>query len=440
MQDTRIPLHPLIIAALWGVLPSISFIGFYYLGLDNRVFIFSIYTVIAILLCSRASILVLIVFWLLVLADIFMIIATIFGFSVFDFLLAVKFIQYMTPVENTVLFGMITFVLVNSVILTILGVRYRPSHRVTAIISVFIVGFIVPGIAFQLYQSLQSPPVYAPETRLAATKQTDFGNTLTGENRKSILIMVESLGTYARQDIWATVTAPLSSAGLGPAFTVTHGDVQYSGHTTDGEIREFCHQTMTYVTLMEQKGLPTGTCIPDQMTQRGYTVTAFHAFTGEFFERTRWYPMIGLHNASFRKDLPYGRDTYCAGPFLGACDITLLDGSVKPLLQTGGDQFIYFLTLSSHIPFIDFEKNTPFDCRAENPRIADYQVCQQSNYFHLLFQAVADMLTEASGGNYEILIVGDHAAPFIKRNAREEFKPGLVPWVHIISSPDSAPE
>ena len=84
----------------------------------------------------------------------------------------------------------------------------------------------------------------------------------------------------------------------------------------------------------------------------GYETTAVHSFKGDLFERTDWYPKIGFDHMLFEPDLKALGADDCPGVFPGACDTDVGDILAKRLASAKGSQFIYWLTLNTHVPVV----------------------------------------------------------------------------------------
>ncbi len=92
--------------------------------------------------------------------------------------------------------------------------------------------------------------------------------------------------------------------------------------------------------------------MPHHFAEAGYTTTSVHAFTDYLFERATWYPQIGFQQMVFRKDLVAKGARDCPGIFPGACDVDVAPMIHDRLVQARSPQFVYWLTLNSHLPVV----------------------------------------------------------------------------------------
>jgi hypothetical protein len=96
--------------------------------------------------------------------------------------------------------------------------------------------------------------------------------------------------------------------------------------------------------------------------------------------------------------------------------------------ETKEPNFVYLLTLDTHIPVVPGEALTKFGCeRAENG-FGLRRVCRMAELWHDVFRAVAQLALDPAIAPAEIPVVNDHAPPLWSRKGRAEFEAGKVPW------------
>jgi hypothetical protein len=261
----------------------------------------------------------------------------------------------------------------------------------------------------------------------SATAQTGF-EALGADGNHLLVVMVEAMGVPRDPALYAKLMRRWREADVARLYDVRIGSTPFWGSTTYGEMRELCGRWDDYHELVERKDRG---CLPARLAARGYRTTAVHGFDDSSFQRTGWYPNIGFQQFLFRDDLiGQGTDT-CGGVFPGACDRDVPALIGERLKRAKDKQFVYWLTLNSHIPVPSSEKLRTKDCARFDPALArDHaMICRLFSLWGDTNDALADMLTDPDLPPTDILIVGDHAPPFFDRSQRTQFDPERVPWV-----------
>jgi phosphoglycerol transferase MdoB-like AlkP superfamily enzyme len=254
-------------------------------------------------------------------------------------------------------------------------------------------------------------------------------STVAGVNgRNVVLVIVESLGYLLDPAAREKVDAPLYQSSVTDKYRVTTGRIVYYGSTTSAEMRELCETSAPYAEFTESNGM---SCLPERLHLRGYTTTAVHAFHGSVFNREVWYPRIGFDNEIFGPALAKQTKRVCGNAFIGPCDADLSPIIAAQTVHTRKPDFIYWLTLNTHIPVSPGEALTNFDC-AHGPGVfRQAMVCSMAELRHDVFAAVATLALDPAVGPAEILLVGDHAPPLWSKRGRAQFEAGKVPWYRL---------
>jgi len=200
----------------------------------------------------------------------------------------------------------------------------------------------------------------------------------------------------------------------------------YYGSTTAAEMRELCHTRDSYMDLTNGKKIE---CLPKLLAGRGYRTVSLHNFTNAFFERTRWYPELGFETRLFSQDLHTQNFRLCGGPFRGPCDTEMVPMIARELRDAKQPIFYYWLTLSTHVPVAMNEGTPRLDCDNRGGKIGHREVCNMTELWLDLFDAISRMAIELP--QTEILITGDHAPPLWSKAGRALFVPGQVPWIRL---------
>ena len=247
--------------------------------------------------------------------------------------------------------------------------------------------------------------------------------------RNLILIVVESLGQpVGNAEMDRLLFARYNTPAIAERFALSKGTTTYFNSTTAGEIRELCGRWGDYYDVLEQSDAG---CLPARLAKAGYETRAYHSFAGEFFERSTWYPNIGFQKQQFAADLLARGVRECGGVFPGACDRDIPALLAKDLKAAEKPQFLYWLTVNSHLPVPPGMNLEVDDCKAHSAILAANfpMICRQFAIWNQLDDALIREITAADFPESDILIVGDHMPPYFDRHHRSQFAPDRVPYL-----------
>lgn len=266
----------------------------------------------------------------------------------------------------------------------------------------------------------------------SAASQTGIGQ-LTGDNHV-LVIMVEAMGMPRETELREKLLHVWRQSDVGQGYQVSSGTTPFFGSTTNGEVRELCGRWGEYAELME--GFHSS-CLPAQFAAKGYQTTAMHSFDGRFFERDQWYPNIGFQKAMFSRDLVNMGAEVCPGVFPGACDRDVPAIIGDKLKHSKSKQFIYWLTVNSHLPVPAHEVLKTDHCERFDAALAENHAmtCRLFSLWSEVGDGVARLLNDPTLPATDVLIVGDHAPPFFDRRQRTQFEPDRVPWIMLKRKP-----
>jgi hypothetical protein len=269
------------------------------------------------------------------------------------------------------------------------------------------------------------PQAGAPFT--SASKASGLRTIATGD-RHVVMIMVESMGLPTDPAVRRRLDGIWARPEVRARYDVTVGDTLYYGSTTSGEIRELCGRWGDYQELLKKAD---GDCLPTTLAAKGYQSQAWHSFTGEFFDRKAWYPNIGFTQMRFGDRLMADGAAICPGVFVGACDWAVPAQMARTLKAADKRQFLYWLTVNSHLPVLEDERLGTKECAGFDAALdRDFpMMCRLHQIFDRTGQALAKEITASDFPATDILIVGDHIPPFFDRHHRTQFAPDRVPWI-----------
>jgi hypothetical protein len=263
----------------------------------------------------------------------------------------------------------------------------------------------------------------------SAVQQVRLGPNLQRRHHV-LLVVVESLGLPIAPDEKRLFAGAWDRPGWRERYYIRHGSTPYFGSTTNGELRELCGRWSDYTRFEFESAH----CLPERFRAAGYTTSAIHAFSSSMFDRGEWYPKLTFHKSEFADDLFRDGAGHCEGVFPGACDRDVPEIIGKRLKDTTSPQFVYWLTLNSHLPImVDETDIASVGCRlgSEEWRTNFPRVCRLFQKHQELADAIDRMIMAPGFPPTDILIVGDHKPPFFDRGNRSHFDPSHVPWIFL---------
>lgn len=204
-------------------------------------------------------------------------------------------------------------------------------------------------------------------------------------------------------------------------FEVEVHEINFSGYTVQGEMRELCRKSVANINLKILDDNDFSGCLPSNLKLKGYKTYAIHGATGNMYDRAYWYPKVGFDKAIFYENMSLDRRCYS---FPGACDSDIFS-VIESLHRSDEKKFIYWLTLNTHASYDmrDLDKDL-FDC--EIFKISGHEFCRnlklQKQFFHNLSVYLKDKK------DILVVVVGDHEPRIVdKSTVHEDFKLGKVP-------------
>jgi hypothetical protein len=245
--------------------------------------------------------------------------------------------------------------------------------------------------------------------------------------RSILFVMVESLGTHRDPVVREWLRSGLLDVGISARYDVVERALPFRGATVAGELRGLCGLAGDYRSLTPELA---GRCLPARLAARGWHSVGLHGFSGNMFDRRDWWPHIGLQQVEFAEDMAQrGAAALCGGAFRGACDADLVRRAGEKLRR--GRQFVYLLTLNSHLP-VSLEAAVAPDEQARcDAAHTGRDVCQLLAIHHTLLHGLHDMLLGLNELPL-VVLVGDHAPPFVGSTERDQFIADRVPGVVLV--------
>lgn len=276
----------------------------------------------------------------------------------------------------------------------------------------------------------------AGEPVASASVQALAGTDTLGRGPTDIVIvLVESWGLLRDSTLQGSIVSPYQAPAVSARYHVRHGTVPFAGATTAAELRELCslRADERSQSVVDLRG-----CLPARHRSRGYQTIAIHGYRPELFHRDDWYPRLGFDSLLFIRQLRSRSPDYCGTLLRGVCDREI-PPLIASLLRDPRPQFVYWLTLNSHLP-VDAGNLAGRDTPCPDSLRSRREVCLMWRLTYAVHQDVA-ALAAGLAEPAHLVVVGDHAPPFARRHRRAIYAPAEVPWLELIPrrlSADSA--
>jgi hypothetical protein len=299
--------------------------------------------------------------------------------------------------------------------------RFGAAGAVTLLAAWFDVAFVQSDAG----SYMRTPETGAPFA--SAVDRSGLERIANGE-RHVLVVMVEAMGQPTDPALRQRLTDLWARPEVRARYEVSSGETLFYGSTTSGEMRELCGRWGDYDQVMERAD---PACLPARLASRGYHSQAWHSFNGSFFNRTSWYPNIGFAEMRFWPELRDGGAERCPGVFSGACDRDVPRQIGAALKAARQPQFLYWLTVNSHLPVLRSKRLQTETCDRFDPTLdrESPMTCRLLQLFDQTGRALAREIVAADFPAADILIVGDHIPPFFDRHHRSQFEPDRVPWI-----------
>jgi hypothetical protein len=265
-----------------------------------------------------------------------------------------------------------------------------------------------------------SLPLAAIKSGESAQDMVDWSAWMHGHpDGRVLLVVVESMGLPLNPAVRQWMLGRLDSPPIRQRFDVRQSSVRFRGSTTAAELRLLCRLEADYRSVDKVDGT---LCLPSRMQAGGWRTAGYHGFTGGMFDRTMWWPRLGLQESYFAEALLATDDARCGRAFRGACDVAVMDRAIRFLEKPRS--FAYVLTLNTHLPISPVP--IPEDLRQICGERAAGADCELVAAHGALLDALSQRLQRVPAGTL-VLIVGDHAPPFSLLSERQSFDPNHVP-------------
>lgn len=255
----------------------------------------------------------------------------------------------------------------------------------------------------------------------SATAEADVIGWATKHRDASVLIViVESMGVHADKGLRDWLRDQVLAPEIQTRYTFREVIVPFQGSTTFAELRELCNFYGSYRSLTETNG---ANCLPAWAARQGWQTFGLHGFSSHMFDRKTWWPLLGLQTLRFAEDVTGAGEARCGGAFAGLCDARLIEAAVAEAKKPR--RLVYALTLNSHLPLSPIEVPSDLQRRCFAAKSGE-DVCRLTATIGIALRALRDGLL-SSESSPEVVVVGDHAPPFVSLRDRDQYDQTKVP-------------
>jgi phosphoglycerol transferase MdoB-like AlkP superfamily enzyme len=417
---------------VWVVLANIGFSLLYYFGAPPRVVAILVFGGLGLLVRNHSLLVRCLTFVVGLSYSVLVVTGSMFNLSIFTLSRSIVFMGELNAF-NSYEYVLLGLGLIALVVIAGFAMR-RPaafSDRRAILVAAVAISLVAAFDAFMCYGARgHYKRVNSDDAPFSsAVSNADFVPAAGAPKRHLMIVMVESLGaTVDNPEMQRLIFGRYKDPAVQARFELSTGTTTYFGSTTMGEIRELCGRWGEYDELVSRRDEG---CLPARLAQQGYETTAYHSFGGHFFDRSAWYPNIGFGQMFFRNHLIKNGAERCGGVFAGACDRHVPRQLAAHLKAADKPQFIYWLTVNSHLPVPEKNNLGTDDCARLSPTLErDYpMICRQIAIWDAIDAAMVKEITAADFPPTDILLVGDHMPPYFDRKSRTQFAPDRVPWL-----------
>ena len=430
----------------WVVLPNVIYLPMWFIGSPPRTALIGLAALAGAVLMRVGKLVQAAGFAVLLLYGFAVYITAVFSIDLSSIVASLFLLNEMSPSsssEYVVLGTALAVVLATAFFLIEGGARVERRHLPRVVVAVLVLmaaDWIATADARGSYnlRADAGTPVHSA-TRLSGLVE--------GANGRNVLVVVvEALGDPRGAEVRRLLRAPFADSALGQRYDVSFGRTPFFGSTTNGEMRELCDSWRSFDYVLDA---PNRHCLPFRMQQAGYRTTAIHSYKGAMFERERWYPQVGFERALFEPDLVAAGARECEGVFPGACDrdvprqigALLKDAARGGTAKVAGPpQFVYWLTVNSHLPVAPRGTTETEHCDGFSPDLAGTypQICRLMKIYDGVARSLVELAVDPDVPPMDVLIVGDHMPPFFDRWNRSQFRPDSVPYILLRDRAGSA--
>ncbi len=244
---------------------------------------------------------------------------------------------------------------------------------------------------------------------------------------KILLVVVESMG-FGSPEINNLQYKHLIERELDQSrYDIKYSSIPFKGSTVPGELRELCGiSTSTVVPFIDKA--QADKCLPNLLKNKGYETSAYHGYTGGFFNRVEWYNGLGFDSINFANRLLSTHDIHDRCGYLlfeGLCDSDIAMILRDKISSRSRPQFVYWLTLNGHQPTPDKPKKGKY-LECSEMKISSDRRCWSVQHTQVVINALMSVIKSIP--DLGMIVVGDHSPGGFGMGMSDAVVPAIVIW------------
>lgn len=248
-----------------------------------------------------------------------------------------------------------------------------------------------------------------------------------------VYIVLESIAEFTEEAANDLQWRAFNNEQVQNSYEIQTGSVAFKGTTVPAELRELCRLEFNTINP-DLTEIAVENCLVEQFKEHGFHTQSYHPFTGLFFNRYEWYPLLGFDDMFFVDDLDRKVGRKRCSPtsyFDAACDESVLTLIHAQLLDVSHDKaFIYWLTLNTHLPLDPLDLNPEF-CALSHTTSQHKEICDSVQMHDDLFSSIVEVMLDPNLPPTLFILVGDHAPPFLSVDLRDAIDQKHVPYMIV---------
>lgn len=411
------------------VLPNLLFVPFWFTGSPPRVFLILMFGLIGLFAQNLPKFAKFAIFLAAFSYSMAYFICTIFNLLISDAIVVISVIKKISPMRSP------EYIVLAVVSIVTICLAYRSCERSTRLSSktayataiAAVLAFAAVDYSVTWYSEGSYGNVASPDAPFDSATSNSGLLALADGKTDVMVVLVEAMGDPKNPVLSDRLESIWYNPKMRERYDMTSGTAPFHGSTTSGELRELCLGWKRYGDIATSQP----NCLPNMLKEKGYTTASFHAFEHSFFDRSRWYPLIGFDHITFGESMAKAGATFCGGVWVGICDTEVPRFITAQRKKTKGPMFTYWLTLNSHLPVVEHTTPSTVKCKQLGAQMdKDFpMVCLLFAIWDDTARSLTDMATADDYPPTQILIVGDHMPPFFVGASRNLFEPDKVPWI-----------
>jgi len=267
--------------------------------------------------------------------------------------------------------------------------------------------------------------------RSVAKEVFGVDNSSDTAERIQLLVLVESWGSLKNEQLQRNITRPLHEMAAKKEYILREGLTPYRFLTQIAEMREITGYLRTFPS--QDTAFIRKNSLFIEKQRQGYQVVGLHGYASGFYNREKCWPALGVQQMFFAKEFSSYGLRFGGNPFFrGATDTAIANWLMNQIaLQKERKMFYYWVTLNTHLPLSN-RNDAGFRSYVHQWKESgiDSEVLQLSYQLTEFFTVLAEAINR-SGTRMHVLLVGDHAPPFVDRAQREVYDPQFVPFMEL---------